>query len=112
MLNGQNFICPSDINMSWNQKNHLSNIFNHYGITPGRITRTNSAIAVMLMLDLGLGVTFLSEDIEPVNKNIKCIKISYYNPTTKRHVAATMIPFNRPIIKQFLDFVESTPFTY
>jgi len=109
MLNGQNFICPSDINLSWNQKNHLSNIFNHYGITPGCITRTNSAMAVMVMLDLGMGVTFLSEDIKPINKNIKSIKIRYDNPATKRHVAAAMIPFNRPIIKQFLDFVESTP---
>ena len=109
-LNGSNFICPSDISMSWANKDLLTNLFNHYGITPGRITITNSAIAVTTMLEIGIGVTFMSEQLEPVNKNIKLLKIKHDNPATKCHVAAAITPAKRPIIEQFLDFVKSTPF--
>ncbi len=109
-LNGQNFIHPSDINMSWSQKNILDTVFDHYGIRPGRVTRSNSALGVAAMVDLGMGLTFLSEDIVLDNKNIRRLPILHDRPVTKRHVAAALTPVKRPIIRQFLDFVESTPF--
>ncbi len=104
-LDGENFICPSDINMSWVQKNHLSTIFNHYGIHPGRITRTNSAMGVIAMLDLGMGVSFLSEDINCLPPGIKKLHIRFDNPASKRHVVAHLTPAKRPIINRFMEFV-------
>lgn len=109
-LNGQNFIHPSDINMSWSQKNVLGNIFDHYDIQPGRVTRSNSALGVTTMVDLGMGITFLSEDIVLDNKNIRLLPILHDKPVTKRHVAAALLPVKRPVIQQFLDFVESIPY--
>ena len=109
-LNGMNFICPTDINLSWDQKSHLTTIFNHYDIKPGQITRSNSAISVITMVELGMGVTFLSDDVEPVNRNIKKLRIRENQPATKRHVAAHLLPAKRPIIEQFMDFVANTPY--
>ena len=107
-LRGETFISPSDTNMSWEQKNHLSNIFNHYEITPGKILRTNSPIAVIEMLKLGLGVTFLSEDLRGQYSDIKYIKIKHNNPETKCHVAAASLKNRRPIIDEFMEFVKKT----
>ncbi len=104
-LDGENFICPSDINMSWDQKNHLSTIFNHYGINPGRITRTNSPMGVTTMLNLGMGVTFLSEDIHSLPPGLKKLRICSDTPATKRHVVAHLTPARRPIINRFMEFV-------
>lgn len=109
-LDGMQFICPVDINASWEQAKILSKLFSHYGIKPGPIIRTNSAIAVTTMLDLGMGVTFLTEDIVLANKNIKMIPLLFDQPVTKCHVAAQLIPSKRPLIDQFMDFVENTPF--
>ena len=76
-LNGMRFICPVDINGSWEQARTLNHLFTHYGIKPGSITRTNSAIAVTTMLDLGMGVTFLTEDIVLSNQNVKKIHLLF-----------------------------------
>lgn len=73
-------------------------------------TRTNSAIAVTTMLDLGMGVTFLTEDIVLANQNVKKIPLLFEQPVTKCHVAANLIPSKRPLIDQFMDFVAQTPF--
>ena len=62
------------------------------------------------MLDLGMGVTFLTEDIVLANKNVKTIPLLFDQPVTKCHVAAQLIPSKRPLIDQFMDFVENTPF--
>ena len=41
-LNGMRFICPVDINGSWEQARiTINHLFTHYGIKPGPITRTN-----------------------------------------------------------------------
>lgn len=109
-LNGMRFICPVDINGSWEQARTLNHLFTHYGIKPGPITRTNSAIAVTTMLDLGMGVTFLTEDIVLANQNVKKIPLLFEQPATKCHVAANLIPSKRPLIDQFMDFVAQTPF--
>ena len=109
-LNGMRFICPVDINGSWEQARTLNHLFTHYGIKPGSITRTNSAIAFTTMLDLGMGVTFLTEDIVLANQNVKKIPLLFEQPATKCHVAANLIPSKRPLIDQFMDFVAQTPF--
>ena len=109
-LEGQTFIHPSNINMSWDQKNILGNIFDHYGFRPGRVTRSNSALGVVTMVELGMGLTFMSEDVEISSPDVKLLPIRHDNPTTKHHVAAALTPAKRPIIGQFLDFVEAIPF--
>lgn len=95
--------------MSWNQKKVLDNIFMHYGITPGKVTRTNSPSGVLEMLKLGMGVSFFSWDLRNFIPDIKCIKIDHTNPATKCHVAAATIPYKRPIIAEFMEFVRKTP---
>ena len=111
MLNGLTFICPTDITMSWNQKAHLSTVFNHYGISPGRIARTNSTDSLIAMLELRMGVTFLSKDIVLSNDRVKMLRIIHDNPARKVHVAAHLLPAKRPIVTEFLQFVKSLPFS-
>lgn len=108
-MDGMDFIFPADLNMGWEQRNHLSAIFDHYGIKPGRIIRTNSAISVTTMLDLGLGITLLSADTRLSNRRIKLLAIDFPSPVTKRHVAAHILPVKRPIIREFMDFIAHTP---
>ena len=110
MLEGMTFICSTDINMSWDQKYHLTTIFNHYGINPGCVLRTNSADSLLAMLELGMGITFLSQDIVLDNSSLKLLRIRHADPTDKTHVAAYLLPAKRSIVSEFFNFVENTPF--
>lgn len=108
-LNGMDFIVPSDVNISWKQRNHLIDVFDYYGIKPGRVIQTNSANSVTAMLGLGLGITLVSADLRLANRNIVYLGIDFPNPMTKRHVTAHMVPVKRPIIQEFMDFIADHP---
>ena len=73
-------------------------------LKPGPIIRTNSAIAVTTMLDLGMGVTFLTEDIWqsstfilfPGNTFVFTGKIVSYSDTIRKEFFR--IGFQKPML--------------
>lgn len=106
-LNNMTFVVFSNHNMTGEQKSVLTSVFEHYGIKPGRVTKTNSATALTTMLELGIGITFMSENIVLSNQNIKLVRLKYDRPEVKTHVAAYKTPISRPILERFMTLVEN-----
>lgn len=104
-LCGENFVCPSDTTIGWQMKNHLTDIFEVYEISPGNVSRSNTALSIMNMLRMGIGVTFLSEDIDLLFPDIKKLPLISPHACNKCHSVACLKNNNRTIVNEFMDFV-------
>jgi len=104
-LNGETFICPVDSKIGWQMKDHLTNIFRVYNITPAKITRSNSSLSILNMLRMGVGVTFLSEDVDQIFSDIKKLQLISPNACNKRHSVACLKNNTRPVVNEFMEFI-------
>lgn len=106
-LRGKTFICPSDRDRNWVQAQVFKNICQAMGIEPGRILYTNSAAAVLTMVELNLGFSLLSSAFAPSGgRELGNIPIEGDWPFRKEHWVACQEPAAKEGVKKFMDFAE------
>ena len=105
-LNGETFICAYDTIHSWNQLKQFERTCNIYGIEPGRRLHTNSASSLLTMVDMGLGIAFLTDNIELGDTEIKLLDIDSQVQVSKIHVAACENPPKNAAATLFMDYLE------
>ena len=105
-LNGETFICAYDTIHSWHQLKQFDRTCSIYGITPGRRLHTNTAGSLMLMAELGLGIAFLTDNVDLGGTNPHNIRIVSDNQVMKIHVAACFAPSENPAADEFMDYLE------
>lgn len=106
-LRGKTFICPSDRDRNWIQTQAFESICKAMGIEPGRILYTNSAAAVLAMVELDLGFSLLSSAFAPnEGGDLANVPIAGDWPFRKEHWAACREPIAKESVKRFMDFAE------
>jgi len=108
MLCGKSFICPSDRNQNRKTIDAFHRLCEELGIIPGRLIYSNTTLAIMQMVELDMGITLLSEAFSSSQSfNVRNILIDTDHPSRKQHCVASMDPASRPIVKAFMDHVQS-----
>ena len=105
-LNGETFICAYDTIHSWHQLKQFDRTCSIYGIAPGRRLHTNTAGSLMLMVELGIGIAFLTENVDFSGTNLHTLKILSDNQVMKTHVAACFLPCENPAAEEFMNYLE------
>ena len=105
-LNGETFICAYDTIHSWHQLKQFERTCSIYGITPGRRLHTNTAVSLLTMVELGLGIAFLTENVDLRNADVHMLKIKSMTQVRKVHVAACISPAENPLADEFMDYLE------
>ena len=60
----------------------------------------------MLMAELGLGIAFLTDNVDLGGTNLHTIRIVSDNQVMKIHVAACFAPSENPAADEFMDYLE------
>lgn len=106
-LRGKTFICPTDRDRNWVQAQAFKNVCHAMGIEPGRILYTNSAAAVLTMVELDLGFSLLSSAFAPSGgRELGNVPIEGNWPFRKEHWAVCQEPAAKEGVKRFMDFAE------
>ena len=105
-LNGETFICAYDTIHSWHQLKQFDRTCSIYGITPGRRLHTNTAGSLILMAELGLGIAFLTDNVDLCGTDLHMLKIVSDAQVMKIHVAACFAPSENPAADEFMDYLE------
>ena len=105
-LNGETFICAYETINSWHQLKQFERTCSIYGITPGRRLHTNTAVSLLTMVELGLGIAFLTDNVDLRNADVHMLSIKSATPVMKMHVAACMSPAENPVVDEFMDHLE------
>ncbi|MBR5731149.1 MAG: LysR family transcriptional regulator [Firmicutes bacterium] len=105
-LNGETFICAYDTIHSWHQLKQFERTCNIYGITPGRRLHTNTAGSLLSMVELGLGIAFLTDNVDLSGCDVHMLSINFMAPVRKTHVAASFLQSDNPAVNSFMDYLE------
>ena len=105
-VNGETFICAYDTIHSWHQLKQFDRTCSIYGINPGRRLHTNSADSLILMAELGLGIAFLTDNVEYDSTELHMLRIISDDQVMKVHVAACFAPNENPAADEFMDYIE------
>ncbi|MBR0131400.1 MAG: LysR family transcriptional regulator, partial [Firmicutes bacterium] len=105
-LNGETFICAYDTVHSWHQLKQFDRTCSILGITPGKRIHTNSAHSLLTMVDLGLGIAFLTDNIDLSGTNICLLDIDTPMQVSKLHVAACLSTPTNAGASVFMDYLE------
>ena len=105
-LHGQTFICAYDTKHSWYQLRQHEYICSVYGIDPGKRVYTNSAMSLLTMVEMGVGVAFLTENVSLYDTNIKLVPIQSDKQSSRVHVVACSEFVDNPLAEIFMDHME------
>ena len=105
-LHGQTFICAYDTKHSWYQLRQHEYICSVYGIDPGKRVYTNSAISLLTMVEMGVGVAFLTQNVSVYDTKIKLIPIKSETQSSRVHVVACSEYVENPLAEIFMDHME------
>lgn len=105
-VDGETFICAYDTVHSWNQLKQFERTCSIYGINPGRRLHTNTASALLTMVELGLGIAFLTDNVDVLGRDVQLLKIQSPSQVMKVHVAACFTDTDNPAAAEFMDYLE------